>query len=227
MEGSKPTPPVIGSQRERVIQTLVTQFAADHLTVEEFERRVDLATRARTPSALDALLADLPAESTPGPAPVPAAAATSRPQGVPAHLGARRARQFVFSLMSGTDRRGAWRPAQRIMVFAAMGGASLDFREAIFDPGVTEIDVFCTMGGVEIIVPPDVAVETSGFAIMGGFESMTPAASYDPARPLLRIRGVAIMGGVDIEVRHAGESAKDAKARRKIESRQRRRMLGE
>jgi hypothetical protein len=223
MEGRKSTPAAIGSQRERTIETLVTHFAADHITVEEFERRVDLATRALVPAELDALLSDLPVRSEPaGTQPVAAPAGMRAP--VPA--GRRSARQFVFSLMSGTDRRGAWRPAERIMVFAAMGGASLDFREAIFEPGVTDIDVFCAMGGVEIIVPPTLAVETSGFAIMGGFESRTPPVHYDPDQPLLRIRGIAIMGGVEVEVRRPGESARDAKARRKLEARQRRSLPG-
>jgi hypothetical protein len=220
MEGRNATPPAIGSQRERIIRSLVEHFSGDRLTVEEFERRVDLAARAHTLGDLEALVADLPA-ALPDPRGAPAAVPPPT-----VSYGARQDRQIVFSLMSGTDRRGAWRPARRILVFAAMGSARLDFRDAEFGPGVTDVDIFCTMGGVEIIVPPGLAVETGGFAIMGGFEAATPAQRYDPAQPLLRVRGVAIMGGVEVEVRQVGESARDAKARRKLESKQRRRELG-
>ncbi|MBA3968803.1 MAG: hypothetical protein H0X52_01725, partial [Gemmatimonadetes bacterium] len=38
-------------------------------------------------------------------------------------------------------------------------------------------------------------------------------ASSDPSAPLLRVSGLAIMGGVDIQVRLSGESARDAKRR--------------
>jgi hypothetical protein len=57
-------------------------------------------------------------------------------------------------------------------------------------------------------------VESDGFALMGGFEhSGGSPASPDPSAPLLRISGLAIMGGVDIQVRLPGESARDAKRR--------------
>jgi hypothetical protein len=210
MEAKKPTVPVAAKQREQVIDALCRHFAADHITVEEFERRVDLATRATVSSDLQALVSDLP---VPADRSAPSAATPARAEQRAPHA-PQKARQFVFALMGGIERKGAWRPGRRIMVFTAMGGAALDFREALLDPGVTEVDIFCAMGGVEIIVPPDLAVETSGFAIMGGFASATPPAHFDPARPLLRVNGIAIMGGVEIEVRLPGETEKQAKKRR-------------
>jgi hypothetical protein len=202
-------PAVSTSQRERVIETLCTHFAADRLTVEEFERRVDVATRANALPDLQALVSDLPAADQTTPAATPAA----RPGPVSEAMAPPRARQFVLSLMGGTERRGAWRPAGRIMVFTAMGGTVLDFRDVLMNPGVTEIDIFCVMGGVEIIVPPQLAVEANGFAIMGGWDSSAQTAPYDPARPLLRLNGLAVMGGVEVQVRLPGESARDAKRR--------------
>jgi hypothetical protein len=55
------------------------------------------------------------------------------------------------------------------------------------------------MGGVEIIVPDDIDVETEGTGIMGGFEHFAHT-SDDPDAPLLRITGFAIMGGVEIKL---------------------------
>jgi predicted membrane protein len=55
-----------------------------------------------------------------------------------------------------------------------MGGAELDFREVDLPPGETEVFIICMMGGAEIIVPPDLAVDASGIAIMGGFEHAAP-----------------------------------------------------
>jgi hypothetical protein len=208
-------PAVSASQRERIIETLCTHFAADHLSVEEFERRVDVATRSNALPDLHALVSDLPAASVHAP---PAAVPAARPGADPDPMAPPRARQFVLSLMGGTERRGAWRPASRIMVFTAMGGTVLDFRDVLMNPGVTEIDIFCVMGGVEIIVPPQLAVEANGFAIMGGWDSSAQTAPYDPARPLLRLNGLAVMGGVEVQVRLPGESAKDAKRRLKAQA---------
>ena len=78
-------------------------------------------------------------------------------------------------------------------------------------PGVSEFSAFAFMGGVTIIVPPDLQVECDGIGIMGGFEcSDEVRAGHDPDAPILKINGLAMMGGVDVKVREPGETAIDA-----------------
>jgi hypothetical protein len=99
----------------------------------------------------------------------------------------------------------------------------LDFREAVLGPGIYDVRVTAVMGGIQIIVPPGLSIETSGFALMGGFQQ-SPEGSPPPAPdgPVLRIRGFALMGGVAIDVRLPGESATEANRRRRRERRTRR-----
>jgi hypothetical protein len=106
---------------------------------------------------------------------------------------------------------------------ALMGGAMLDFRQVRLPRGTTDIQVLAWMGGVEIIVPPGVAVSCDGTGIMGGFEHVESGdgRARDPNAPLLRIRGVAVMGGVEITERQLDESASEARRRRKRERRSR------
>ena len=63
----------------------------------------------------------------------------------------------------------------------------------------------------------------AGTGIMGGFEhtGFTGSAVRDPNAPFLRIRGVALMGGVEITERQIGETARDARRRRKRSNRER------
>jgi hypothetical protein len=103
--------------------------------------------------------------------------------------------------MSGVVRRGAWVVPRRISAFALMGGIELDLREAILDPGGTEIEVMAVMGGVVVTVPPTVRLESNGFALMGGFEDqLKEPASADPNAPVVRLTGFALMGGVEARV---------------------------
>jgi hypothetical protein len=105
---------------------------------------------------------------------------------------------------------------------ALCGGVELDFREAVMPPGVTEVKIFAMWGGVDVIVPPGLNVECHGVGIMGGFDHAPEASGpVDPRAPTLRITGVALMGGVDITVRHVGESGRDARRRRRQERRER------
>ena len=179
------------------MQDLAEHFSQDRLTMPEYERRVELAYRAASSDALRELTRDLAplapvrADATAVPAPR-AATAVSRRVGT--------VKRF-FALMGGVGRKGRWSVPERIQAFACMGGIGLDLREATLTGPVTDIYVLAVMGGVEIIVPPDVRLESDGFAIMGGFEDqLREPASPDQNAPVLRVHGLAIMGGVEARV---------------------------
>lgn len=217
VDPSSRAPTLLQTRRERIVEHLCRYVAEDVLSLEDFEQRVDAAHRARTRDELEAVLDGLPGPAT---AP-PVATAGERPAGALAERGAS---QIIAAIMGGASRAGRWVPAERTTVFALMGGAELDFREARLPAGVTEVVAVAIWGGVEIIVPPDLNVEIGGTAIMGGFEQ-TEDAHFEPdllpaEEPrTLRITGLALMGGVEIKVRYPGESERDARRRRKEDRR--------
>lgn len=216
MADPRPPRPLAALDRERqqAIQRLCEVFAADGFSERELEQRLDAAYRAATPAELRELTADLPAASAPAPignAPAP-------------HL-APGERQAVVAVMGGAERRGDWAPPREVYAIAVMGGVELDFRHARFTERLTEITCFALMGGVEIVVPPGVRVELSGAALMGGFgQSGTPDAQTDPDAPTLRISGICLMGGVGVEVRLPGETAKEARKREALERKRQARL---
>jgi len=202
--------------RQRAIDTLMEHFANDVLEMSEFERRLDIAHDAVTEADLNKLVADLPTTNLPAPAPSVVPARGGAPVVVAADRVSERA--YMVSLMGGNSRSGRWIPARNNFAVGVVGGFSLDFREAMLGPGVTEVNVFTLMGGAEIIVPPEMDVEVSGFAFMGGFEHNTDQPIHaNPERPTLRIKGLSMMGGVSVEVRLPGETPREAKRRRKLE----------
>lgn len=203
--------------RERTVRDLCAHFARDHLEVEELERRLDLAYGARGRAALDALVRDLPA------LPAEDEGRAARPAVDPTL--AVEERDLLVAVMAGAERRGEWTPPRLLTVLALMGGAELDFRRAAFGSPVTEVRVFTMMGGVEVIVPPWVRVQVNGVAVMGSFGHTAREASAGSEAPLVRITGLALMGGVDVAVRLPGESARDAR-RRLREGRRDRRERG-
>jgi Domain of unknown function (DUF1707)/Cell wall-active antibiotics response 4TMS YvqF len=207
--------------RDRVIAALSDHFAHDALDVDEFERRITVAHTSESADEIDALLSDLPALA-------PASPISPAPKTAPALVPASqvRAEQTMFAIMGGVDRRGAWSVPRRLRVVTMMGGAHLDLREARFPPGPVDIEVFAFMGGIEIIVPPGLAIETHGSAIMGGFQEVNRASAHpDADAPLLRVHGFVMMGGVDIRMRLPGESDRDAHRRQRRERKEERRAL--
>ena len=182
----------LSQSRVRVVDLLQAHYAYGNLEMEELESRLDLANRAGSVDQLMPLIKDLPAIPADREEPEDALVAVNR--------GAVRESKTFLALLSGTSRKGAWRPARKTNVLAFMGGLDLDFREALMPPGTSEINIFCMMGGVDIKVPPGLRVENRGFAIMGGFEDNVDESS-EGSGPKLVIRGFAFMGGVDVKVK--------------------------
>ncbi len=194
-------------------------FANDVMDMTEFERRLDVANGSGTIEELNALLADLP---TTGGALVRSSKVTPARGGPPTVVSSDQVpeRSLMLAMCGGTARKGRWVPARKNRAIGVLGGVMLDFRDAMLGPGVTEVDVFALLGGVEIIVPPEMAVQVDGMAILGGFENESDAPlGRSPEQPLLRIKGLAVLGGVEVAVRLPGESKRDTKKRRRLERR--------
>jgi hypothetical protein len=222
----------IRRRRQQVIDRLTEDFARDLLDVDEFDDRVTKAHQASTLEGLDEIVTDLVPLERSAPAVTESQAMRIHPHReiVPYD---RPERRWAVAVMGGVERKGTWRVPQRLKVVCVMGGAELDFRDVTLPPGETEVSITCVMGGAEIIVPPDLAVECDGVAILGGFEHTDRAPPRpDPDMPLLRIKGVAFMGGFSISTRLPGESARQARKREKRErnalerERERRQLAG-
>jgi hypothetical protein len=191
----------LAAARDRAMQALSLHFAHDHLTTEELDDRLGRAARASSDAELRALLADLPGGATPAAlhsAPLPAG-----PEDVPA-------RGRIVAFLGGAMRKGSWIVPRSLRVRAVLGGVVLDLREATFAVGLTEIDVTAVMGGVSIVVPPGVRVESMGSAFLGGFESREGDSFGDGGSGVvLRVTGIAFMGGVEVKVARPGDPPED------------------
>lgn len=106
------------------------------------------------------------------------------------------------SIMGGTTVADRWTIAESHLSVAVMGGNELDLREASFTAPVTTITVIAVMGGVEVIVPPELDVEVRGIGVMGGFgwaaKNAVSPTGIDHQGPKVVIRGVALMGGAEV-----------------------------
>jgi cell wall-active antibiotic response 4TMS protein YvqF/uncharacterized protein DUF1707 len=212
MAPSDPSPAslvALRDARERAIAQLSDAFAHDVIELDEFERRLALVHRATSVSEVTSTISDL-AEST---APIVLAPAAHQPAALAPQAHGRS--RPIVAIFGGLERRGSWTPPRSVRAMAIFGGMVLDFRDASLPPGFTEINVVALMGGVQLIVPPNLSVEVSGTAILGGVDHLDRAPPQaDPDRPVLRVYGLAVMGGIAVETRLQGESEQEAHRRR-------------
>ena len=210
MSAQQPGAPRVptAADRERVVQALSTHFANDRLSMDEFESRLEQAYKAPSFEQLTALLGDLSAAGATnlalGTAPLIVPADEVPSSGT------------IVAVMGANGRKGSWLVPRRLKVYVVMGGAELDLREARFGPGVTEIEVYVVMGGVQILVPPGVRVESLGAAFMGAFEGhVGDATPLPPLHPILRLTGLAVMGGVEAKTKPLGARGQKGAGRKK------------
>jgi hypothetical protein len=176
-------------ERERAIDLLSQHFAHDHLTVEELERRLELAYRARSTTELQALLADLegrtaaPAPNISLPAPV-----------VPDHD------RFV-SVMGENQRRGVWAAPQQLDVVAVMSDTTIDLTQATLPTGIMDVRVKGLMSSVKLIVPPGVRVADRVGSFMASVQVRPDDAPTRPDLPVIWLTGWAVMCEVQVKTR--------------------------
>ena len=174
-----PEPPPTDQQQEAAVARLTEHIGAGHLTLAEFDERARASYRAGSAAELARVTADLPAPDAPQPArPTP--------------------RRWLVSLFGGADITGQCRLGPRLNSITVMGGNDLDLRHAVLDGGELTITAIAVMGGQDIYLPEGVEVQVDGFALFGGNDQHGGGAPPRPGAPVIRIRAVSIMGGIDI-----------------------------
>ncbi|MFC0110014.1 DUF1707 SHOCT-like domain-containing protein [Kibdelosporangium aridum] len=187
---------ISNEDRERVAQILHNAMAEGRLEMSELEERLDQVYAAKTFGDLEPITRDLPVQSN-SPVPQPHKVPSPLPSGriVPgATVGPRNS----VAVMSGVERKGEWVVPQQHNAIAVMGGVELNLTYARFEAPETVISCFAFMGGIEIYVPDDIYVIVDGFGFMGAFEDKSMGQPA-PGRPVVRINGFAMMGGVEVK----------------------------
>lgn len=184
------------ADRHKVAEVLREAAGEGRLDLEELDERLEAAYAAKVYGDLVPLLVDIPAAGEELPAmttPALRPAAQPVPADLPTHGSS-------LAIMSGQDRKGAWGVAPTHTAVAIMGGVTLDLREAVFTARETVITATAVMGGVDITVNARTKVVVEGMGIMGGFDQSRDKVEpeYDADSPVVRVRGLALMGGVTV-----------------------------
>ena len=186
-------PVSIEQARERTIDQLSQHFAQDNLSLEELERRIELAYRAHSPAELRALTSDLEqlAEQQ---AHVPATVAPS-PLVTPD-------RERVTAVMSETKRNGVWVVPQRLDVTSVMTDTTIDLTQAVLPSGIIDIHMRAFCASVKLIVPPGVRIASRVSALLASVNVRPDEGKPRPELPVIRLSGWALMAEVQTSTRH-------------------------
>ncbi|KQW45999.1 hypothetical protein ASC77_19025 [Nocardioides sp. Root1257] len=194
------------AERHQVAEILRTAAGDGRIDMDELDERLEAAYAARTYADLVPITSDLPTgDQLPW-----------QPPALPSPVVQGPASESHLAILNGLDRKGVWVVPRRMSVFAMMGGADLDLRQAKFAAQEVVITVNAFMGGAQITVGPHTHVVMEGTGIMGGYSgpSEKVPAELDANSPTVRIRGVAIWGGVSVDRKPMPGEKRRRRARR-------------
>jgi hypothetical protein len=201
--------------RERAAEVLRDAAGEGRLEMSELEERLEAVYAAKTYAELEPVTRDLPQAGAPRPA-------ASVSPADPSRFGGPATSSSAIAVMGGFERKGDWvvPPVFNAVVF--MAGGTIDMRDARFTERNVTIHVTAIMGGVEIVVPHDAQVDVTGFGFMGAFDHGAVGGG-EPGGPVIKINGLAFMGGVGVKRRPTTPITKRDKIeakRQKLEKKQ-------
>jgi hypothetical protein len=100
--------------------------------------------------------------------------------------------------MSEVKRKGRWVIDGETTAISVMGSCTLDLTGAVLLGNEIVVDTWVLMGAVKIVVPPGTPVEMEGFAFMGARSSKVDDDAALPDLPVVRVRGLTVMGSVEV-----------------------------
>ena len=180
--------------RHKVAEVLRQAAGDGRIDLDELDERLEAAYKAKTYGDLVPITADLPVAGAPHP--------TARP---PAPTGPASRYGSSVAVMSETKRTGAWLVEDGHTALAFMGSVVLDLREAQFGAREVTVNANAVMGEVKVIVDAGTTVVVDGFGVMGEYCEQRAKVPFDPSYggPVVRLRGVALMGSVHVQRRGA------------------------
>jgi hypothetical protein len=183
--------------REEVIDQLVMNYAHQEITLEAFEKRLDLAIDSDDRNVLMEQVADLELTTD------------SQYQKTKAEKLSKDERFFdddsdnhekILRVLSSSVQNGPWVVGEKISVTSILSDFTLDFTDAIFKFPVVHINMFSLLTKDTIYVPEGVRVICKASGILGSINSKVFGSDDENAQTIV-IHGKCILSSTDIKIR--------------------------
>ncbi|MGH4017411.1 MAG: DUF1707 SHOCT-like domain-containing protein [Pseudonocardiaceae bacterium] len=171
--------PPSDDERAQIVQRLTEHVSTGHLTLGEFDERVQRVYAAISSADLGLATRDLPA--------LPSAASSRQPPP-----------RWLVSVFGGSTVTGRWRLGRRLRCVALFGGDDVDFRNAVLDDDAPRITAIAVFGGHDLYLPAGLDVRVTGFALFGGNEVHGGQEAVAPGGPVVNVRVFSLFGGTDV-----------------------------
>jgi len=181
--------------RQEAIDQLIMNYSHGIISVEAFERRLDIASDAQHHQTLIDVVADLSL------VPDTQYAEQRQKSFSPSYqAGNDNSNDKIMCILSSNQHRGKWLVPAEIRVINVLGSVELDFSEAVFQHQDVVIKVNNWVGSLNILVPEQVSVVSNMFNIVGS-STHRPTSVADRQAPKIVIEGYSVLGSLDVTLK--------------------------
>ncbi len=183
--------------REEVIDQLVMNYAHQEITLEAFEKRLDLAIDTEDRNVLMEQVADLDLTAD-----NEYQERKSKKLSEDKHFfdDSSVNHEKIVKVLSSSTQTGPWVVGERISITSVLSSFTLDFTDAIFNFPVVHIKLFGLLTDDTILVPPGIRVVCKASSILGSINSKV-FGNADETAPTIVIHGKSILSSLDIKIR--------------------------
>jgi hypothetical protein len=101
--------------------------------------------------------------------------------------------RWLVAVFGGTEQSGSWRLGRHVRIVAVLGGAKVTLGTAELEAPESFITVVAFLGGADILAPPGISIQLSGFSLLGGKSDKRAGGPPLPGSPLIRVRAFAAL----------------------------------
>ena len=187
--------------REEVIDPLIVNYGHEELSLEAFERRLDLALATSDANELTELVADLDLKADKN-----YVDQKRQELNLDQDYDYRTTREieYAINIFGGSSRSGPWNVPKEIRMLNLFGGGEIDFTEAKFKHPCVRIRMLTVFGGANIYVREDLNTVSKIVSIFGGTDNSAPSNRSSHA-PIVIVEGLVLFGGTDIKIKRSIE----------------------
>lgn len=167
--------------RKKVIDMLNSAFSTGDLELEEYERRIELAEKAKTINQLEEIIKDFPEELNKS---INSSDIADK-------------KDVVFTII-GDREVSVEDNSNKINAITVIGDLSLDFTDTKFNQKVLKTKVFSFMGDTIIKIPKDMKVKRKFFTLIGDIKYKKAKNTQDKYNKILIINGFKLIGDLII-----------------------------
>lgn len=104
----------------------------------------------------------------------------------------------IASIFTGQDFASRAPSLRRGSILNWYGGGTVDLRGASLDPAGATITARSIFGGIRLVVPETWRIDRNMIAIFGGVGDARNTDRIDESKPVLRLEGYSVFGGIGI-----------------------------